>query len=132
METPASGHNKAEDDELNLRSQVYQHTSAALPAALILAVVLALGIFALAQARAKKRLCWRQSYERLSGTAGARPDPRTMPHGVPEPEDSGDDADVVYTSRDGSVYRRYGFIHKPESEEEEGDEANENTLLNRT
>ncbi|XP_027028709.2 proprotein convertase subtilisin/kexin type 5 isoform X1 [Tachysurus fulvidraco] len=132
LETPASAHNKAEDDELNLRSRVYQHTSAALPAALILAVVLALGIFALAQARARKRLCWRQSYERLSGTAGARPDPRTMPHGVPEPEDSGDDADVVYTSRDGSIYRRYGFIHKPESEEEEGDEASENTLLNRT
>lgn len=126
-----SAHNQAEEDEVNLRSRVYQHTSAALPVALILVVILALGIFALAKARAKKRLCWRQSYERLSGTAGTRPDPRPMPHGVPEPEDSGDDADVVYTSRDGSVYRRYGFIHKSELEEEEEDEANENTLLNR-
>lgn len=130
MEAPVSADNPPDDDEVNLRSQVYQHTSAALPAALILAVVLALGVFALAQARARKRLCWRQSYERLSGAAGARPDPRPMPHGVPDPEDSGDDADVVYTSRDGSIYRRYGFIHKPESEEEEADEANENTFLN--
>lgn len=126
-----SEHNQAEDDQVNLRSQVYQHTSAALPAALIMAMVLALVVFALAQARARKRLCWRQSYERLSGTAGARPDPRPMPHGVPEPEDSGDDADIVYTSRDGSIYRRYGFIHKHEPEEEEADEANENTFLNR-
>lgn len=126
-----SAHNQAEDDEVNLRSRVYQHTSAALPVALILVVVLVLGIFALAKARARKRLCWRQSYERLSGTAGARPDLRPMPHGVPEPEDSGDEADVVYTSRDGSVYRRYGFIHKYEPEEEEEDEANENTVLNR-
>lgn len=131
LEAPTSAPNQAEDEEMNLRSRVYQHTSAALPAALILAVVLALVIFALVQARARKRLCWKQSYERLSGTAGTRPDPRPMPHGVPEPEDSGDDTDVVYTSRDGSVYRRYGFVHKPEPEEEEVDEANENTLLNR-
>lgn len=126
-----SERNQSENGDVNLRSQVYQHTSAALPAALILAVVLALGVFALAQARARKRLCWRQSYERLSGTADTRPNPRPMPHGVPEPEDSGDEADVLYTSKDGSIYRRYGFIHKHEPEEEEVNEANENTLLSR-
>lgn len=116
-------------DEVILRSQAVQHASAALPAALLLAVVLALVVFALVQARAKKRLCWRQSYERLSGEASSRP----MPHGVPEPEDSGDEADVVYTSRDGSVYRRYGFIHEPDTEEEQDEEdATENTHLNRT
>lgn len=94
--------------------------------------MLALVVFALVQARAKKRLCWRRSYERLSGVAREQPSPRPMPHGVPEPEDSGDEVDVVYTSRDGSVYRRYGFIHEPDTEEEQDeDDANENTHLSR-
>ncbi|KAL0154935.1 hypothetical protein M9458_049198, partial [Cirrhinus mrigala] len=117
-------------DDVILRSQAVQHASAALPAALLLAVVLALVVFALVQARAKKRLCWRRSYERLSGVAREQP----MPHGVPEPEDSGDEVDVVYTSRDGSVYRRYGFIHEPDTEEEEEqdeEDANENTHLSK-
>lgn len=117
-------------DDVILRSQAVQHASAALPAALLLAVVLALVVFALVQARAKKRLCWRRSYERLSG--GEQPSPRPMPHGVPEPEDSGDEVDVVYTSREGSVYRRYGFIHEPDTEEEQDeDDAYENTHLSR-
>ncbi len=119
-------------DDAILGSRAVQHASAALPAALLLAVVLALVVFALVQARAKKRLCWRRSYERLSGVAREQPSPRPMPHGVPEPEDSGDEVDVVYTSRDGSVYRRYGFIHEPDTEEEQDeDDANENTHLSR-
>lgn len=119
-------------DDVILRSQAVQHASAALPAALLLAVVLALVVFALVQARTKKRLCWRRSYERLSGVAREQPSPRPMPHGVPEPEDSGDEVDVVYTSQDGSVYRRYGFIHEPDTEEEQDEEeANENTHLSR-
>lgn len=114
------------------RSQAIQHTSAALPAALLLAVVLVLVVFGLIQARAKKRLCWRRSYERLSGVATAQPNNQPMPHGVPLPDDSGDEADVVYSSRDGSVYRRYGFIPEPDTEEEQDeDEVNENTHLNR-
>lgn len=110
------------------------HSSAAtLPAVLCLALLVALGVFGLVRARARKRLCWGRSYERLSGTAGSGPDLRNMPHGVPEPEDSGDEVDVVYTSRDGSVYRRYSFIHEPDAMEgdEEEDEADENTQLNR-
>ena len=124
---------QTEDDEMNLKSQAFQHSSVALPASLVLAVVLALTVFALVRARARKRLCWSRSYEILSGAA--RPDPRHMPHGVPEPDDSGDEADVVYTCRDGSVYRRCSFIHEPETEEEEGEEeeeADENTHLSRT
>lgn len=129
VEAPVQRENQ---DEVVRRSQAIQHTSAALPAALLLAVILGLVMFGLVQARAKKRLCWRRSYERLSGVATAQPNNRPMPHGVPEPEDSGDEADVVYTSRDGSVYRRYGFIPDPDTEEEqEDDEVNENTYLNR-
>ncbi|KAL1247680.1 hypothetical protein QQF64_023056 [Cirrhinus molitorella] len=129
LEAPVPSINQ---DDVILRSQAVQHASAALPAALLLAVVLALVVFALVQARAKKRLCWRRSYERLSGVAREQPSPRPMPHGVPEPEDSGDEVDVVYTSRDGSVYRRYGFIHEPDTEEEDDEEdANENTHLSR-
>ncbi|KAA0724286.1 hypothetical protein E1301_Tti003554 [Triplophysa tibetana] len=129
VEAPIQNENQ---NEMVHRSKAIQHTSAALPAALLLAVVLALVVFGLIQARAKKRYCWRRSYERLSGVATAQPNNRPMPHGVPLPDDSGDEADVVYTSRDGSVYRRYGFIPEPDTEEEQDeDEVNENTHLNR-
>ncbi|CAF98316.1 unnamed protein product [Tetraodon nigroviridis] len=73
-------------------------------------------------ARARKRLCWSQSYERLSGSGSSH-----MPHGVPEP-DSGDEVDVVYTSRGGSAFRRYSFIHENEGDEEQ--EMTENMRLN--
>ncbi|XP_062847903.1 proprotein convertase subtilisin/kexin type 5 [Trichomycterus rosablanca] len=128
LEGPVS----ADIDEVNQKAQESQHASAVLPTTLILAVGLALCVFILVKAHAKKRLCWRQRYERLRGSAGSCPDTRPMPHGVPEPDDSGDDADVVYTSRDGSVYRRYGFMHEPEPEYEDGneeEEINENTHL---
>lgn len=122
---------QTEDEEMNVKSQVSQRSSATLPVSLVLAVVLALAVFALVRAYARKRLCWRWPYERLSGAV--RPDPGPMPHGVPEPEDSGDEADVVYTCRDGSIYRRCSFIHEPDTEEEEAEEeeASENTHLNR-
>lgn len=90
--------------DLHLPTITLQHTSAALPMSLLLALGLALAVFGLVQARARKRLCWSQSYERLSGSGNT-----SMSHGVPEP-DSGDEADVVYSSKDGSVYRRYSFI----------------------
>ncbi|KAG9280998.1 proprotein convertase subtilisin/kexin type 5-like [Astyanax mexicanus] len=132
LEAPMPAESQTESDEVNLKSQMFHHSSAALPASVCLAVVLALSVFALVRARARKRLCWRRSYERLSGAA--RPDPRPMPHGVPEPDDSGDEADVVYTCRDGSIYRRCSFNYKADTEEEEveeEEEANENTHLSR-
>lgn len=52
-----------------------------------------------------------------------------MPHGVPEP-DSGDEVDVVYTSRGGSVYRRYSFIHEQDTDADQ--EVDENTYLNQS
>lgn len=118
---------KSGDDQgtgLNMSSRALKHTSAALPIALLLALVLALAVFALAKAHARKRLCWSQSYERLSGSASI-----SMPHGVPEP-DSGDEVDVVYTSRGGSVYRRYSFIHE---QDRDGDQdMDESTCLNQS
>lgn len=129
LEAPVQSENQ---DKVVQGTQAIQHSSAALPAILLLVVVLSLVVFVLVQARAKKRLCWRRSYERLSGVATTQPNDRPMPHGVPEPDDSGDEVDVVYTSRDGSVYRRYGFVHEPDTEEEqEEDEDNENTHLNK-
>ncbi|CAL8261964.1 unnamed protein product [Merluccius merluccius] len=95
------------------------HASAALPAALLLALAAALTVFALVKARAKKRLCWHRSYERLSGSASG-----TMPHGVPEP-DSGNEADVVYTTKGGSVYRRYSFYHDQDPDAAQLDAADE-------
>ncbi|KAJ3595955.1 hypothetical protein NHX12_002364 [Muraenolepis orangiensis] len=90
------------------------HASAALPTALLLALGSALAVFALVKARAKKRLCWRRSYERLSGSASG-----AMPHGVPEP-DSGDEADVVYTAKGGAVYRRYSFYQDQDGTAQHG------------
>lgn len=102
-----------------MASKAVSGTSAALPVALLLALVLAGALFVLVKARARKRLCWRQSYERLSGSG-------SMPHGVPEP-DSGDEVDVVYTSRGGSAFRRYSFVHEKEGDEEQ--EMTENMCL---
>lgn len=118
---------KAGDDQeggVNMSSVALKHTSVALPVALLLAVVLALAVFALVRARDRKRFCWSQNYERLSGSASSN-----MPHGVPEP-DSGDEVDVVYTSRGGTVYRRYSFIHEPDREADQG--TSEGTCLNQS
>ncbi|XP_070687333.1 proprotein convertase subtilisin/kexin type 5 [Pempheris klunzingeri] len=116
---------KAGDDQvadLNMSTRALKHTSAALPIALLLALGLALAVFALVKAHARKRLCWSQSYERLSGSGSIN-----MPHGVPEP-DSGDEVDVVYTSRGGSVYRRYSFIHEQDADADQ--DVDESTCLN--
>lgn len=120
MESPEPG--DAQGPDLKISSKALTHTSAALPVALLLALGLAVALVVLVKARARKRFCWSQSYERLSGSGSIN-----MPHGVPEP-DSGDEVDVVYTSRGGSAFRRYSFIH--EKEGDEGQEMTENTCLN--
>lgn len=117
---PKSGHD--EEADLKMSERALTHTTAALPVALLLALGLALAVFVLVRAQAKKRFCWSQSYERLSGSASIN-----MPHGVPEP-DSGDEVDVVYTSRNGSVYRRYSFIHEQDGHGDQDDD--EGTCLN--
>lgn len=119
---PKSGDDQVTD--LNISSRVLKHTSAALPIALLVALGFSLAVFALVKARGRKRLCWSQSYERLSGSASAN-----MPHGVPEP-DSGDEVDVVYTSKGGSVYRRYSFIHEQDADADQDDY--ESTCLNQS
>ncbi|CAL8373818.1 unnamed protein product [Arctogadus glacialis] len=102
------------------------HALAGLPLALLLALGLALAVFALVRARAKKRLCWHRSYERLSGSARG-----TMPHGVPEPDDGGE-ADVVYTTKGGSVYRRYSFYHDQDPDVAQHDADDNVDSLNRS
>ncbi|CAL8325170.1 unnamed protein product [Gadus morhua 'NCC'] len=102
------------------------HALTGLPLALLLALGLALAVFALVRARAKKRLCWHRSYERLSGSARG-----TMPHGVPEP-DGGGEADVVYTTKGGSVYRRYSFYHDQDPDVAQHDADDNLDSLNRS
>lgn len=119
---PKSGDDR--ENGLNMSSRALKHTSAVLPVALLLALGLALAVFALAKAHSRKRLCWNQSYERLSGSASIN-----MPHGVPEP-DSGDEVDVVYTSRGGSVYRRYSFIHEQDRDADQ--DVDEGTCLSQS
>ncbi len=118
---PKSGN--SQETNLNMSSRALKHTSAIWPIALLLTLGLALAVFALVKARARKTLCWRQSYERLSGSASIN-----MPHGVPEP-DSGDEVDVVYTSRGGSVYRRYSFIHEQDTDADQ--DVDESACLNK-
>nr|XP_043891242.1 proprotein convertase subtilisin/kexin type 5 isoform X2 [Solea senegalensis] len=124
VEAPQPKSGVGQGMDLNMSSRGVNHTPAALPISLLLALGLALAVFALVKAHARKRLCWGQSYERLSGSASIN-----MPHGVPEP-DSGDEADVVYTSRGGSVYRRYSFIHEQDNEADQ--DADESTCLNQS
>ncbi|KAJ8248760.1 hypothetical protein GJAV_G00227440 [Gymnothorax javanicus] len=109
---------------VNLHARDFRHSHTALPVSLIVILCLALVAYGMVQARSRKRLCWRDRYQRLSGGG----DCARMPHGVPLPEDSGDEADVVYTSRDGTVYRRFTFLHDPDFDLE----PDENTYLNKT
>lgn len=122
VEVPIPEPGDGRGTDLKMSSKTLNHTSAALPVALLLALSLAVAAIVLVKARARKRFCWSQSYERLSGSGNIN-----MPHGVPEP-DSGDEVDVVYTSRGGSAFRRYSFIH--EKAGDEGQEMTENTCLN--
>lgn len=124
MEAPQPKSGDDQGTSLNMSSRALKHTSAVLPVALLFALGLALAVFALVWAHAQKRLCWSQSYERLSGSASIN-----MPHGVPEP-DSGDEVDVVYTSRGGSVYRRYSFIHEQDRDADQ--DMDESTCLNQS
>ena len=104
-----------------MSSGALKHSSATFPIVLLLALGLAMAVFSVVKAHARNRLCWSQSYERLSDSAG-----QNMPHGVPEP-DSGDEVDAVYTSRGGSVYRRYSFIQDQDKDADQ--DADENTCL---
>ncbi|XP_028305853.1 proprotein convertase subtilisin/kexin type 5 [Gouania willdenowi] len=121
VEAPQPKTGDEQDSDTNMSSRVLKHTSSALPIALLLTVGLLLAVFVLVRAHVRKRFCWKQSYERLSGSASVN-----MPHGVPEP-DSGDEVDVVYTSRGGSVYRRYSFIHEQDADPDQ--DGDENTCL---
>lgn len=124
MEAPQPKSGDKEVTDLKMSSRALKHTSAALPIALLLALGLALAVYALVKAHARKSLCWCHSYERLSGSASIN-----MPHGVPEP-DSGDEVDVVYTSRGGSVYRRYSFIHEQDTDADQ--DVDESTCLSQS
>lgn len=116
---PKSGVDQGAD--VNMSSGALKHSSATFPIVLLLALGLAMAVFSVVKAHARNRLCWSQSYERLSDSAG-----QNMPHGVPEP-DSGDEVDAVYTSRGGSVYRRYSFIQDQDKDADQ--DADENTCL---
>lgn len=119
---PKSG--DVQETDLKIAPRAVHHTSAALPVSLLLALGLALAVYVSVKAHARKRFCWSQSYERLRGSASVN-----MPHGVPEP-DSGDEVDVVYTSRGGSVYRRYSFIHEQDNDADQ--DVDESTCLNQS
>ncbi|XP_063337181.1 proprotein convertase subtilisin/kexin type 5 isoform X2 [Pelmatolapia mariae] len=119
VEAPQPKSGDIQETDMSLSSRTLKHTSAVLPVALLLAIGLVLAVFILVKAHARKRLCWKRSYERLSGSANIN-----MPHGVPEP-DSGDEVDVVYTSKGGSVYRRYSFIHEQDTDADQ--DVDENT-----
>ncbi|KAF0041091.1 hypothetical protein F2P81_006989 [Scophthalmus maximus] len=124
VEAPRPQSGDDQESDLDMSSRALNQTSAALPISLLLALGLALAVFALVKAHARKRCCWGQSYERLSGSASIN-----MPHGVPEP-DSGDEVDVVYTSRGGSIYRRYSFIHEQDTDADQ--DVDESTYLNQS
>ncbi|XP_028970632.2 proprotein convertase subtilisin/kexin type 5 [Esox lucius] len=117
---PWSKEEQSETDHLDLTSVSQRHASAALPVALLLALGVGLGAVGLVRACSRRSLCWAQRYERLGGS-----NMEATPHGVPQP-DSGDEADVVYTSRDGSVCRRCSFIH---NQDRDGEDDNIHLIL---
>ncbi|XP_029430355.1 proprotein convertase subtilisin/kexin type 5-like [Rhinatrema bivittatum] len=69
--------------------------------------------FSLWQARAKKKLCWKQSYERLNGNPQPilfhENDDHVVLKDSGTADESSDECDVVYTSQDGTMYRKYSF-----------------------
>lgn len=107
--------------------------STILPVLGTLFLVLVMGGLILQKARSKKLLCWKQSYDRLNGNSQVIPvyehveDQVVMTQGNDAGDESPDECDVVYSSRDGRVFRKYCFkVH----DDEDGDE-DERTCLNK-
>nr|XP_005987835.1 PREDICTED: proprotein convertase subtilisin/kexin type 5-like [Latimeria chalumnae] len=108
--------------------------SSAIALGLVMVVlVIGIGIFGLLQAKARKKLCWRQSYEWLGGNSKAAPFVNTdyvvLNKSDHANEHTHEECDVVYSSKDGTVYRRYGF--KLSEDEEDEEECDEKTRLNK-
>ncbi|XP_075432321.1 proprotein convertase subtilisin/kexin type 5-like [Ascaphus truei] len=93
-------------------SQTVSHYSALAPVLVLLLLLAAVAVFSIGQAKSKKKLCWKQSYERLGGSsqAGSLYDGDGMVlKKDSDAEDSVDECDVVYSTRDGTAYRKYSF-----------------------
>ncbi|XP_039628875.1 proprotein convertase subtilisin/kexin type 5 [Polypterus senegalus] len=95
--------------------------SSSIPTVTIMVIASGILIIALLHARSRKKLCWKHMYERLDGSGEAKSS-YDMEHGVPDPDDSSDETDVVYASKDGTIFRRYNLI-KANTEKDEEYEA---------
>ncbi|KAM4678591.1 uncharacterized protein O3C94_010455 [Discoglossus pictus] len=91
------------------------HLSAVAPALVLLLLFISVAVFSLRQAKSKKMMCWKQSYERLGGRSQAdslydNDEVRmALRKGSDTEEDSMEDCDVVYSTRDGTVFRKFSF-----------------------
>ncbi|XP_063305210.1 proprotein convertase subtilisin/kexin type 5-like [Pelobates fuscus] len=95
-------------------SRVASHYSAVAPALVLLLLILAFMVFFMQKVKSKKILCWKPSYERLGGYSQAvsfcdQEEHTALRKGSDVEEDSLDECDVVYTTTDGTVYRKFSF-----------------------
>lgn len=94
------------------------HFSAATPVLVSLLLITAVALLSIWQAKSKRMFCWKQSYERL----GASPQDVSCQEedsiqGYDAKEDSLNECDVVYSTKDGTVYKKLPFkLHTSESE----------------
>lgn len=88
--------------------------SAVTPVLVLVLLIMAVAVFVMKQAKSKKILCWKPSYERLNGNFRTMTycDEDTIVHknaSDAEEEDSMDECDIVYSTGDGTVYKKYSF-----------------------
>ncbi|XP_043934389.1 proprotein convertase subtilisin/kexin type 5-like [Protopterus annectens] len=104
------------------------HESIFVISAVSFTIIVGVLLFCLLQAKSRQQLCWKQSYERLGSTLkvntsyGSHKNNGILSHYKDDPEESLDESDVIYTSKDGAVYRRYHFKVSDNEDEEEDEE----------
>ncbi|XP_066446053.1 proprotein convertase subtilisin/kexin type 5-like [Eleutherodactylus coqui] len=91
-------------------SSTVSHFSAAAPVLVSLMLIIAVALLSFWQAKSKRMFCWKQSYERLGGSLQAMScHDEDRKQGYDPEDDSLDECDVVYSTKDGTVYKKLPF-----------------------
>ncbi|KAE8617533.1 hypothetical protein XENTR_v10009108 [Xenopus tropicalis] len=128
-------HLQAEAEEESLKNlnnklpHVISHYAAIAPVLVFSIGMGAVFVFCMRRAKAKRKLCWEHSYERLGGslhdaTFYDYEDERMgLRKATGAEEDSLDESDVIYSTQDGTVYKKFSFKPSRAGKDMEHDQA---------
>ncbi|XP_053321082.1 proprotein convertase subtilisin/kexin type 5-like [Spea bombifrons] len=93
------------------------------PTLVLLLLFFIIVVLSIWQAKSKKMLCWKQSYEKLGGISQAvsfydkGENKIVLKKGSDTEDDSFDECDIVYSTCDGTIYRKLSFKHSTADKE---------------